>query len=812
MNTANSLEWVLHSEQFELAMGLDVDLFESPEPTLDEDGFFDCALIPLRDLVMYPRMITPLFIGRQRSIAAADAAAHEGHHVILTAQRDGEIDSPGPGDLYDVGTLVVLGRTLRMPDGMLNALAQGRQRVWIEEITQWEPYIRARVRPLYEELDETEDVEALMRTVISLFEKSAQLSRTLSEDMVVFAMNIDEPGWLADLVASALRLEVDVRQELLEILDPIERLKQVTVHLAKELDLLELENQIHSSVQEQVDRSQREYFLREQMKAIQTELGEGDIFSQELAELGEKAAGMNLPEHIATQFQRELARLAGMSSMAPESGMVRTYLNWLLDLPWTERSEDNMDLKEVAAVLDAHHFGLEKAKERILDFLAVKQLAPDKMQSPILCFVGPPGTGKTSLGKSIAQAMGRQFVRVSLGGVRDEAEIRGHRRTYIGALPGRIIQTMKRAGTTNPLFMLDEIDKLGTDFRGDPSAALLEVLDPEQNNAFSDHYLELDYDLSEVLFITTANYLDPIPPALLDRLEIIEFPGYLEEEKIEIARRFLIPKQLEANGIAQAGLTIRTEALQVLIRDYTYEAGVRNLDRQLADVCRKVARKVAEKKRYPHRISSEQVFKLLGPPDFVFSLPMEQDEVGVATGVAWTPAGGDLMAIEVTLMGEGKGNVTLTGQLGDVMQESAQTAFSYLRSQARSLGISPKVFDRIDVHIHAPEGAVPKDGPSAGVTMVTALASAFTNRPVRHTVGMTGEVTLRGRVLPVGGIKEKLLTVRRAGLACMIMPSKNEKDLSNVPKRLLRDIDILLVDDVASVLEATLLPPLDEEE
>jgi ATP-dependent Lon protease len=803
---------LLRANPLELAVGLEADIFEADEPQLDADGLMTCPLIPLREMVMYPRMISPLFVGRERSILAATAATSTDHALIVVAQRDGEVEDPQPEDLYAIGAQVTLGRPLRMPDGMVNVLAQGRQRVEIVEYVQWEPYVRVRARPLPDLVAQAEDLEALMRTVLTLFEKAVSLSQTLPEDIYVFAMNIDEPGWLADLVASALRLELPARQELLELLDPIARLRRTSVLLAKELDLMELEDQIHSSVQEQLDRSQREVFLREQMKAIQSELGEGDLYAQEIADLRERAESKAFPEHVKTQFQREMARLAGMPPMAPETGVIRSYLGWLLDLPWAERTEDRLDLRAAAAVLDADHYGLTKAKERILEFLAVKQLAPDKMHSPVLCFVGPPGTGKTSLGKSIAGALNRSFVRVSLGGVRDEAEIRGHRRTYVGALPGRIIQTMRRAGTINPVFMLDEIDKLGADFRGDPSAALLEVLDPEQNRAFSDHYMELDYDLSEVLFITTANYLDPIPPALQDRLETIEFLGYSEEEKIEIARRFLIPKELTANGVSERGVAFGNEALRVLIRQYTYEAGVRNLERELARICRKLARRVAEQRRFPHVIQEKHVNRLLGPPEFMSILPMDRDEIGVATGVAWTPNGGDLIAIEVSLLPEGKGAITITGQLGEVMQESAQTAFSYLRSRADGLGIPRKAFGRLDVHIHAPEGAVPKDGPSAGITLATALVSAFTNRPVRRTVGMTGEITLRGRILPVGGIKEKVLTARRSGLTHLILPRLNQKDLVEVPRRLLRGLDLVLVDRMDEVLEAALLPPPAEEE
>jgi ATP-dependent Lon protease len=815
MAPMNSLEWQHQPDPLELPSGLGLEQLEIPEIELDEDGLITRPVIPLRDMVIYPRMLAPLFVGRDRSLQAANAATRYGNSFIAVAQQDGELEDPEVDDLYRVGTDTVIGRALRMPDGTLTLLAQGRQRVEIVEFLQSEPYILVRARPLEETGPPTIGVavEALMRAVTALFEKCGQLSRTITEDMTVFALNIKEPGWLADMIAATLRLELAERQELLEMLDPTGRLQQLSIHLAKELDLLELEDRIHSEVQEKVDISQREYFLREQMKVIQTELGEVDVFAQEVAELQERAEKKALPPEVRTKVDREVMRLAAMPPMAPEGTMVRSYVDWLLELPWLEKTDDNMDLEQVAARLDANHYGLSKAKERIIEFLAVKRLAGDQMRSPILCFVGPPGTGKTSLGKSIAKAIGREFVRVSLGGVRDEAEIRGHRRTYIGALPGRIIQTMRRAGTVNPVFMLDEIDKLGADFRGDPSAALLEVLDPEQNWAYSDHYLELDYDLSQVFFITTANYLSPIPPALEDRLEILEFPGYTEEEKVHIARQFIIPQEIASNGIGDAGLRFADEALETLIRDYTYEAGVRNLGREIANICRKVARRVAEGKRYPKRITANQVTRLLGPPDFIFSPPMEEDEIGVACGVAWTPAGGEVMAIEVTLMPEGKGNITLTGQLGEVMQESAQTAFSYLRSHALPMGVSPKVFDQIDVHVHAPEGAIPKDGPSAGVTLLTALASAFTRRAVRHTIGMTGEITLRGRVLPVGSVKEKILAARRAGLSQFVLPRKNQKDLVEIPKHVLKGLEIILVERVEEVLDAALLPPeFDEEE
>ncbi len=777
----------------------------------DEESVVECPFLPLRDMVLYPQMVVPLFIGRDRSLAALQAALANGENLIVAAQRNADESNPAAKDIYDVGTEVAIGRTLRMPDNSNSALAQGRRRMQLLEFTQWEPYIRVRARAIYEPESWQPSTEALMRAVMASFERIVDLNRSLPEDAYTYAINIDEPGWLADFIASTMNLAVATRQDILETIDPNARLHKVNTVLARELDVLELEDQIHSRVQEEMDRSQREHFLREQMRVIQGELGEMDIFAQELDELKETLLAKALPADVRARADKEVARLQAMPPMSPEVGIIRTYLDWILDLPWTEVSEDNLDVIHAAQVLEEDHYGLAKAKERILEFIAVKQLAPQQMKTPILCFVGPPGTGKTSMGRSIARALERDFLRVSLGGVRDEAEIRGHRRTYIGALPGRILQAMRRAGTVNPLFVLDEVDKIGQDFRGDPAAALLEVLDPEQNKAFVDHYLDIDYDLSRVLFVATANTLDPIPPALLDRMEVVEFPGYLEEEKIEIARRFLIPRQLSQHGLNEDGLHYETDALQTLIRDYTYEAGVRNFEREIANICRKVARRVAEKKRYPHRIRAERLADLIGPPLFTREALREEDEVGVATGVAWTPSGGDTMFIEVNLMA-GKGTLTLTGQLGEIMQESAQAAMTYTRSRAEALGIDDSVFEQIDVHIHIPEGAVPKDGPSAGVTLATALISAFTNRPVRREVGMTGEITLRGRVLPVGGIREKALAARRAGVHTFVMPQRNETDLLEIPRKLRQGMNFVQVAHMEEVLEVALQQPLVEPE
>ena len=753
---------------------------------------------------MFPYMVTPLFVGRDRSVRAVEAASnHEDDVIIVVSQKDSEVLEPTEEDLYRVGTEVSIGRVLRMPDGSTSILGQGKRRVKIVDFVQEEPYFRVRVEPIEEPRDIDLPTEALMRAVLALFEKCVQLSRTLPEDAYVAAMNIDEPGWLADLVASVLELPLPERQEILETFDPTTRLQRLSIILARELDVLELEARIHDQVQQEVDRSQREFFLREQMKAIQTELGEMDSLTEEIGELRENIEQANMSEEAQKKAEKELKRLVSMPSASPEFVVTRTYLDWLIELPWSRVSEENVDLAVAAKILEKRHYGLPKAKERVLEYIAVRKLAADKMRSPILCFVGPPGTGKTSLGKSIAEALGREFVRVSLGGIRDEAEIRGHRRTYVGSLPGRIIQTMRKAGTCNPLFMLDEIDKIGMDFRGDPSSALLEVLDPEQNNAFSDHYLEVNYDLSKVMFITTANVLDTVPPALRDRMEVIEFPGYIEEEKLQIARKFLIPRQLEENGLKEGQVRLSDNILREITREYTYEAGVRNLEREIANICRKAARHVAEGKHFPSRVTPASLIKYLGPSQFSYGLKEEKDEIGVATGIAWTESGGDLMPIEVSLM-KGKGSLTLTGQLGDVMQESAQAALSYARSHAKELGIRNREFDKFDIHIHIPEGAIPKDGPSAGITMATALISALTRRPVKHDIAMTGEITLRGRILIIGGLKEKAMAAHRAGLKTIIVPRRNKKDLVEMPKKVRRDLEFVFVDTMEEVLPIVL--------
>ncbi|MEW6568859.1 MAG: endopeptidase La [Chloroflexota bacterium] len=781
------------------------ELYEIEDAPVDEHGLIECAVLPLRDVVLFPGMVTPLFVAHGPTLSAIEDAGHNGETMAAISQLDPEVEEPMPEDLYRVGTEVAVGRVMRMPDGSTSVLTQGRRRLEIVEFVQTTPYLRARARPVAEKADRSKETLALMRAVLALFEKCVQLNRSLPEETYVYAMNIEDPGWLADLVASALTMSIPERQAILETFAPVIRLQRISVLLGRELDVLELEDQIHNQVQSEVDRSQREMYLREQMKAIQTELGEADLWSQELAELKQRIAHLALPDEVQARALKELQRLGQMPPMSPEVGIIRTYLDWLIELPWTEATPDNLDVRNAARVLNRRHHGLRKAKERILEYIAVRSLARERQRQPILCFVGPPGTGKTSLGQSIAEALGRKFVRVSLGGVRDEAEIRGHRRTYIGALPGRILQTMRRGGTTNPLFMLDEIDKLGHDFRGDPAAALLEVLDPEQNHAFSDHYLEIPYDLSEVMFITTANTLGPIPPALVDRMEVIEFPGYIEEEKLVIAHKFLIPRQLEENGLGPGEVEFTEDSLKAIIREYTWEAGVRNLEREIGKICRKVARRKAERQPVNKHITPASLSRLLGPPQVPPREAEKEDQVGAATGLAWTENGGETMSVEVLLV-DGKGSMQITGQVGEVMQESGQAALSYVKSRAKDLGVNPEVFEKHDIHIHIPEGAIPKDGPSAGITMATALASALTGRPVRRQVGMSGEITLRGRVLPIGGVREKVLAAYRLNLSTVVIPAQNKKDLADIPAKARAELDIRFVRHMDEVLDIALLP------
>jgi ATP-dependent Lon protease len=801
-------DWYLRDENDDFGEALHrrtEELYSVPDTIPDEDGLIECPVLPLRDLVVFPHMVSPIFLSQEAALMAVEEAQMNDQTVIALTQRDPDLDDPGVDDFLPVGVEMAVGRLLSMPDGSSSALVQGRRRVEVVEFIQEEPFLIVRARPIYESVEVNRQTDATMRTSLEMFQKCVQLDRSLPEEAYLYALNIDEPGWLADMIITAIAPPLEERHLLLNILDPLDRLKQVINLLAKEADVLELEDEIHTRAQSEVDRTQREYYLREQMKVIQSELGEGDPWTREIHELEIKIEEIGLPEEVKARALKEVERLGQMPPMSPEVGIIRTYIDWILDLPWTQATEDNLDVSHAAEVLERDHFGLPRAKERILEYIAVRNLNPRRLRQPILCFVGPPGTGKTSLGRSIAEALGRKFVRLSLGGVRDEAEIRGHRRTYIGALPGRILQTMRRAGTLNPLFMLDEIDKLGQDFRGDPASALLEVLDPEQNNTFSDHYLELAYDLSKVMFITTANTTMTIPPALLDRMELIEFPGYIEEEKLEIARRYLVPRQQDENGLETGEVHFADSAILAIVREYTYEAGVRNLEREIGRVSRKIARLKAEHKRFPTNITAGAIERFLGPPQY-FNLEAErQDEVGVATAVAWTENGGEIMPVEVLLM-EGKGGMQITGQIGNVMQESAQAALSFIKSRSREFQLKPDVYDQVDIHIHIPEGAIPKDGPSAGITICTALASAFTGRQVRRDVGMTGEITLRGRVLPVGGVREKVLAAYRAGIRTVILPKRNMKDLVDVPKRARNELKIVAVEHVDQVLEVALLP------
>ncbi|MDO8530679.1 MAG: endopeptidase La [Dehalococcoidia bacterium] len=763
----------------------------------------EIAALPRRDTVLFPGMLAQLVMMRRASVNAVESAMEANKPILVVARKNTDQAQVSFDDLYSMGVEAGIIRVLKMPDGSTTVWLQGQRRMLIKKLVTAEPYFIVRAVPVREVDQKGLSSEALMRAVLALFEKCVKLSPSLNEDVYVTAMNADSPGRLADAVASCINLSVSNRQQVLETVNSLERLQRVSLLLAKEVDVLELQSKIQSQVQSEVDKSHREYFLREQMKAIQKELGEVDPHQREVNDLREKIDKVGMPEAARKRALEELERLTSIPPASPETSVVRTYLDWLVTLPWAKFTEDNLDVKRAALVLDENHYGLPKVKERILEYIAVRKMKPEGSRSPILCFVGPPGVGKTSLGKSIAQALGRQFVRVSLGGIRDEAEIRGHRRTYVGALPGRVIQIMRNAATINPVFMLDEVDKVGMDFRGDPSSALLEVLDPEQNHAFSDHYLEVPYNLSKVMFICTANVLDPILPALRDRLEIIELPGYTEDEKLQIAKRFLVSKQLKEHGLAPEHLQFTEGALLRIIREYTREAGVRSLERQIGGIARKITRSVAEGEKAPARVTAQTVTHYLGPQQFFWGMAEEEDQVGVATGVARTETGGEVLGVEVTLM-KGTGKLMLTGQLGDVMKESAQAALSYARSRAKDMKFFPNQFDKTDIHIHVPAGAVPKDGPSAGITIATALISALTRKPVRKDGAMTGEITLRGRVLPVGGLKEKILAAHRAGIRTFVLPKKNQNDILDVPAKVRRDLKFVFVETMDEVLESAL--------
>jgi ATP-dependent Lon protease len=761
-------------------------------------------LLPIRDIVIYPYMMLPLFVGRDVSIRAVEESLSRDRLIFLVAQKNSAEETPSPSDINHVGTIASIMRMLKLADGRVKILIQGLSKGEIDTYLRERPFFEVKIRKVIEPTVQEVpiEVEALMRTAKEKIEQILNL-KNLPPEIVMVTDNISDPGVLADLVASNLRLKIEESQAILEIFDPIERLKKVNELLSRELELSTMQARIQNQAKEEMSKTQRDYFLREQLKQIQQELGEGDERTEEINELKKQIDKAKMPTEVKREAEKQLKRLEQMHPESSEASLVRTYLDWLVELPWSKKTKDNLNLKKAKLVLDEDHYNLEKIKERILEYLAVNKLRR-KLKGPILCFVGPPGVGKTSLGRSIARALGRHFVRVSLGGVRDEAEIRGHRRTYVGALPGRIIQGIKQAGVNNPVFMLDEIDKVGADFRGDPSAALLEVLDPEQNHAFSDHYLNLPFDLSNVLFICTANILDPVPPALADRMEVIQLSGYTNEEKLEIARKYLMPRQLEDNGISGKHLEISDDAVLRIIAEYTKEAGLRNFEREIASICRKIARKIAEEKKDLTRVTRANLHLFLGPPKFLPETEQEHHEIGVATGLAWTSAGGEVLYVEASLS-KGRGNLTLTGQLGDVMKESAQAAVSYARAHARKLGIEEDFYQKLDIHIHVPAGAIPKDGPSAGITVATALISALTKRPVSRDVAMTGEITLRGRVLPIGGLKEKSLAAFRAGIKTIILPDRNEKDLDEIPKTLRRKLRWIVAENMSDVLKTALL-------
>ena len=778
-----------------------VNVFKDGEVSIPDT----LPLLPVRDVVIFPYMFLPLFVGRESSIKAVEEAIAKGRLIFLVTQKDPANDSPSPDEIYRVGVVATIMKMLKLPDGRIKILVQALTNARVVDYVQTGPVFRVKVEKVEEPLvtEISVEVEAMMRNIREQCEKTLSLKGLLTNEILAVLSGIEDPGRLADLVASNLNLKIKESQDLLETNDPIERLKKVNDILSRELEVSTMQAKIQNQAKEEMSKSQREYFLREQLRAIRSELGEIDEKAREVKEFSEKIKKARMPKEVENEAHKQVSRLEQMHPDAAETNIVRTYLDWLVDLPWCKLTKDNLDIKKAKQVLDDDHYDLEKVKERILEYLGVRKLKK-KMKGPILCFVGPPGVGKTSLGKSIARALGRKFVRISLGGIRDEAEIRGHRRTYIGALPGRIIQGIKQAGTNNPVFMLDEIDKVGTDFRGDPSAALLEVLDPEQNFAFSDHYLNVPFDLSNVMFITTANLVDPILSALKDRMEIITLSGYTSEEKLHIARRFLLPRQLEENGITIRDLEISDEAILTIVSQYTQEAGLRNLEREIASICRKVARKIAEGKKELTRVTKGNLHKFLGVPKYLLDSEQEEDKVGIATGLAWTQAGGEILYIEVSSL-KGKGQLTLTGQLGDVMKESAQAALSYSRSRAETWGVSDNFYEKCDIHIHIPAGAIPKDGPSAGVTIATALVSSLTKIPVRKDVAMTGEITLQGRVLPVGGLKEKSLAALRAKIGTVIIPRKNRKDLEEVPPHLRRKINFVFVENMDEILKVALV-------
>src|SRR5580765_7196586 len=761
-------------------------------------------LLPLRDIIVFPHMVVPLFVGRQRSIKALEEATQKQSLIFLSSQKDAKTNDPAEDDIYKIGTLGTVVQMLKLPDGTVKVLIEGKKRAQVARFVNNPDFFLVEVEEAAEVVERNTEIEALTREVHTTFENYVKLKKKIPPEMVMSVSSIDEPGRLADTIVAHLGVKLADRQNLLETFNTSERLEKVLAHMRAEIEILEVERRIRSRVKKQMERSQKEYYLNEQMRAIQKELGEKDEFKNEIQEIEEKIKQKKLSAEAKDKVEKELKKLKMMSPMSAEATVVRNYIDWILSLPWNEFTDDKLDINEAEKVLEEDHYGLEKVKERILEYLAVQSLV-GKIKGPILCLVGPPGVGKTSLGRSIARSTGRKFIRVSLGGVRDEAEVRGHRRTYIGALPGKIIQSMKKAGSNNPVFLMDEIDKMSTDFRGDPSSALLEVLDPEQNTSFNDHYLDLDYDLSKVMFITTANTLDRIPRPLQDRMEIIRIAGYTELEKLSIAKKYLLEKQKEANGLTPENLVFTDNAILGVIRHYTKEAGVRNLEREIASICRKVAVEVVRKDRNARiQVGSKSLHKYLGPIKFRYGRAETEVKIGVTTGLAWTELGGELLATEVTIM-PGKGQLIITGKLGDVMQESAQAAMSYVRSRAAELGLERDFYQKLDVHIHVPEGAIPKDGPSAGITMATCLVSALMKIPVHNDLAMTGEITLRGSVLPIGGLKEKILAAHRAGIKKVLIPAENEKDIEEIPATVLKTVELELVSHMDQVLKKALI-------
>ena len=787
------------------------DLENEFENVVEDDGQKlnipkEMPVLMLRDIVVFPYMVVPLFVGREKSKEAIDHALSSHRMILLLTQKDMEIEDPKREDAFEIGTVALVMRMLKLPDGRVRILAQGIVRAKLQTLDEEKEYFSARIKVLHEpeDIEKSIQSEALVRNVREGLDKASALGKNIAAEVMILAANVDEPGRLADLAAANLDLKVHEAQELLEIQDPFLRLKKVYEFLTMELELLDVQSKISSEAKGEMDKLQKQYFLRQQIKAIQKELGEDTEIQEEIRGFQDKMKKMKVAQEVREELEKQISRLSQMHPESAETAVVRNYLDWMFALPWNKTTKDNLDLKSAKGILDEDHYGLDKVKERILEYLGVRKLSKT-IKGPILCFVGPPGVGKTSLGRSISRALGRKFIRISLGGVRDEAEIRGHRRTYVGAMPGRIVQGLRRCGSNNPVFMMDEVDKIGADFRGDPSSALLEVLDPEQNFSFSDHYLGVPYDLSQVMFITTANLLDPIQPAFRDRMETLHLPGYTEEEKLQIALRHLVPKQIKENALDEKLISFTRGAVQKIISLYTREAGVRNLEREIASICRKVARKVAEGKKSLTKITSQNCEKYLGPPKIFRDQLQKENRVGVATGVAWTAAGGELLFVEATKM-KGKGTLTLTGSLGDVMKESAQAALSFARAHVKELGIDGRIFSQNDFHIHIPEGAIPKDGPSAGVTMATSLISICKSREARWDVAMTGEITLTGNVLPVGGIKEKVLAAQRAGVKNFILPLPNKKDLIDIPKNITKDINFIFVKDISEVLKNALVP------